>query len=201
MTTPAEAVQDEIQIEGMSVDDFMRRYEQAPFELIHGEIIAMSPVRLWHDDISKRAYDLLFLYERATKSGSARRESPYILPNASRKNWVKGSRVPDVAFVTGSRLTEYRASHPDWRKYPMALVPDLVMEVISPTDSYTKIANKVKTYLEDGVRLILVFDPDERSVVVHAPGQAPVVLTENDTLTGDDVLPGFSVKVSQFFED
>jgi len=80
------------------------------------------------------------------------------------------------------------------------MVPDLAVEVISPGDSYSEVDEKVERYLNDGVRMVLVVDPQRRKVVVHVPNSnRPTHLTENDILSGGDVLPGFEVKVADIF--
>ena len=77
--------------------------------------------------------------------------------------------------------------------------PDLIVEVVSPSDHYARIQKRVADYLEKEVRLIWVADPEDRSVTVYRPGQRMVVLSENDALSGEDVLPGFSCKVAELF--
>jgi len=62
------------------------------------------------------------------------------------------------------------------------------------------IAEKVREYLDRGVRLVWVIDPEDRTVTVHAPNEEARVLAETDTLTGGDVLPEFQVLVADLFE-
>jgi Uma2 family endonuclease len=104
-------------------------------------------------------------------------------------------RVPDVAFVRADRLPP--ESERD--KFPR-LAPDLVVEVISPTDSMASVLDKVKMWLDAGVRLLWLADPRARTVTVYVPGREPNLLNEQDELTGGDVLPGFRVRVADCFE-
>lgn len=101
-------------------------------------------------------------------------------------------RGPDVSFWGRERLPEVPVGY-------STVPPDLIVEVVSPSDHYARIQKRVADYLEKEVRLIWVADPEDRSVTVYRPGQRMVVLSENDTLSGEDVLPGFSCKVAALF--
>jgi Uma2 family endonuclease len=73
------------------------------------------------------------------------------------------------------------------------------VEVVSPSDVFARINKKLGQYLKQKVRLIWLIIPEDRSVTVYRPGQAQVTLTNSDSLTGEDVLPGFSCPVHQLF--
>lgn len=102
--------------------------------------------------------------------------------------------APDVAFVRADRLPPRR----DRRGY-LPVVPDLVVEIVSPSDQADDVIDKVNRYLAAGVRLIWVAWPDSRSISVYAPGREPRHLGEGDTLDGEDVLPGFRLSVADVF--
>jgi Uma2 family endonuclease len=76
----------------------------------------------------------------------------------------------------------------------------LIVEVVSPTDRWNEVRAKARGWIEHGAHLVWIVDPDERSVDVYVAGaSAPLVLSAADTLTGDPVLPGFSVPVHALF--
>jgi Uma2 family endonuclease len=102
--------------------------------------------------------------------------------------------APDAAFVRADRLPP-RAE----RRGYLDLVPDLVVEVVSPNDRPTEVEDKVARYLAAGARLVWVTYPRRRLVRVHAPGRAPQDLSEGDALDGEDVLPGFRLPVDDIF--
>ena len=102
--------------------------------------------------------------------------------------------VPDVAFVRWERLPNREV--PD--KY-IPVPPDLAVEVQSPTDEPGDMTAKRALYARAGVPLLWWVDPAARTVTVHRPGQAPITLTEADTLDGADVLPGLSIPVAEIF--
>ena len=80
--------------------------------------------------------------------------------------------------------------------------PDLCVEVVSPTNTWSEIFTKVGEYLGIGVPAVLVLDPNTATASVYRgqPGQEQEIFHRDNTLTIPDVLPGFSVLVSRFFE-
>ena len=98
-------------------------------------------------------------------------------------------RGPDVGYWSRERVAELPAGY-------FEVPPDLAVEVVSPDDHFARIQRKVLQYLDRGVRLLWVIDPEDRSVTVYRPDQKPRVIEENDVLTGEDVLPGFSCRVA-----
>jgi Uma2 family endonuclease len=78
-------------------------------------------------------------------------------------------------------------------------VPILAVEILSPHDKHEEIHEKIVEYLRTGVKLIWEVDPDFQTVRVYRQDQEPVMFNRNQTLTGDDVLPGFEVAVLDLF--
>jgi Uma2 family endonuclease len=102
-------------------------------------------------------------------------------------------RAPDVAFVARSRLS----TAPSWG-FP-ELAPDLVVEVVSPWDRASEVSAKAAMWLDAGVRLVWVVDPQARLATVPHPGGQDSVLREDGTLDGEDVLPGFRLPLASVF--
>jgi len=103
-------------------------------------------------------------------------------------------RVPDAAFVRAERAPQGQAR----RSFPR-LAPDLVVEVLSPSDRASDVVAKLEMYQEAGVPLIWLVDPEQTTITVIASGKLTRVLQSNDTLDGGDVLPGFTVPVAEIF--
>jgi Uma2 family endonuclease len=101
-------------------------------------------------------------------------------------------RAADVAFVRADR-----PGPPERGYYPGA--PDLAVEVLSPDDRPGYVRDKVAEWLEAGAGAVWVVDPRTRTVAVHEPGRDPLVLGENDTVPGGEVLPGFALAVREVF--
>jgi Uma2 family endonuclease len=107
--------------------------------------------------------------------------------------------IPDLGFITAERV-------PARSPRSVKGVPDLVVEIHSPTDLRSKAeraqaARKIKDWQQVGVRLIWAVNPRRGEVEVYHPAQSkPVqVLTSNDELDGENVIPGFRLKVSDLF--
>src|SRR5262245_25848241 len=135
---------------GMPMDEFIRQFDEATFELIDGERIAIVPPVALHILIVKIIYAALLKVEQTTGLGFAFSEAPFVLTDSS--DWVKGSRLPDVSFYLAARWTAYIQSTPDLHSKPFVLVPDLCVEVISQNDNYQDVDDKVEHYLADGVK-------------------------------------------------
>ena len=78
-------------------------------------------------------------------------------------------------------------------------VPTLVVEILSPYDTQQEVREKKNTYLEAGVKVVWILDPDDRIVRVYRPGAKPVLLNEDQELAGEPELPGFRVSVAKLF--
>lgn len=187
------------QVAGMTLDDFIRLYaEDGPFELVDGEKLAVSPTVAGHGTVIINLLKALLRFDPQEKMGVVRTEQAYVLTYES--NWVKGSRVPDVMFFAKERIEAYMMSDPNWREKPYVLVPDLVVEIISPTDQYTNVVVKANRYLNDGVKLVWVVDPSAQIVTVYHEGSAQQTqLTADDALEGGDLLPGFTLPLRELF--
>jgi Uma2 family endonuclease len=182
---------------GMPMDEFIRQYEEAPFELVDGERIPLIPPPAKHGEIIRLLNRALFGYEAINPNIIVYIEMPVVVED--RPSWVKGSRVPDLMVYEKSRWEEYTATTPDWGEKPFVLVPDLCVEVISTHDIYADVDAKVAGYLRDGVRLVWVFNPREKAVNVHTPSGS-IRLTVADTLDGGEVLPGFTLPLADIFQ-
>ena len=104
-------------------------------------------------------------------------------------------RAPDAAFVSQDRLSadEIPDSYID-------LIPDLVVEVVSPNDRRCEVQEKVEEWLNAGARLVWVLYPATRSAIVYRSLEDVTHLTADDFLDGEDVVPGFSCCVGDLFD-
>ena len=95
-------------------------------------------------------------------------------------------RYPDVSFIRKERLPDGLTSE-GYTHIP----PDLAVEVVSPNDLAYEVENKVLEYLDAGVALVWVIDPEARTVHIHRRDGSVGWLREEDELSGEDVVPGF----------
>jgi len=112
--------------------------------------------------------------------------------------WVRKSLVPDVAFVRADKLAAYRAENPDWKTLLYTLIPDIVVEVTSPTDRKSDVRRKVTRYLEEGIALVWVIDYLNDIVEVFT-AQGGHELRKSDTLTAGEIIPGFELTLEMLF--
>jgi Uma2 family endonuclease len=104
-------------------------------------------------------------------------------------------RIPDVAFTSWDRLPGRK-----WPKAPIPhLVPDLVVEVLSKSNTRSEMDRKLREYFEAGVRLVWMVDPKKRTVRVHTALDQSVWLSENESLDGGAILPGFALRLKDVF--
>lgn len=103
-------------------------------------------------------------------------------------------RVPDVSFVRAERMPPEE----QWSRV-LELAPDLAVEVISPSDTVRDSLDKVREYLDAGVRLVWVVQPSRRMVTVYYPDRTARLYYDDATLDGGDLLPGFTLPVADIF--
>ena len=102
-------------------------------------------------------------------------------------------RAPDVAWISGERLPQNR----DDRERMLQLCPDFVIEVRSRTDKLPDQLDKMQFWIDSGARLAWLIDPFDDIAYIYRPDQEPEQLERPDTLSGEDVLPGLTVNLSQ----
>jgi Uma2 family endonuclease len=159
-------------------------------ELVKGVIITMPPPGFRHGDVQGNIATLLKIFIRSNRIGRVTVESGVRTDRAP--DSVRG---PDVAFWSYERLPadQTPVGYPD-------VAADLCVEVRSPSETTRSLRAKAREYLERGVRMVWIVDPDDQTVTVYRrPGEGRV-LSEEATLTGEDVLPEFSCRVAEFFE-
>lgn len=103
-------------------------------------------------------------------------------------------RKPDASFISRERLPEDRL-----HEGHVGIPPDLAVEVVSPNDVFSKVVVKAQEYLDAGVRLVWLVEPVTRSVQVFRADGSVSRLLSGDQLTGEAVVPGFSVLVDELF--
>jgi Uma2 family endonuclease len=158
------------------------------YELLDGGLI-MSPVHANHGTICMRLGALLFNFVDRHKIGELYESS----------TGFRLSEVvllsPDIAFVSKARLKKVLVA-PDKFLYG---APDLVVEVLSPSDRMRQIHRKLDLYFEGGTRLVWLVNWKMEQVHIHRPDSIEALTRPNDILTGGDVLPGFKCRLSRIF--
>jgi Uma2 family endonuclease len=110
---------------------------------------------------------------------------------------LDGSRfMPDGSWVLRER---YEALTDAQRRGWVPLCPDAVFEIASPTNRAEELRAKLRAYLENGARVGVLIDPENRTVVLYRPGREPQLLTDPKTIGLDPELPGFLLELEPIF--
>ena len=165
-------------------DDGVRR------ELVLGEVREMAPAGSVHGRIILNITTPLDRHVRENGLG--------LMFAAETGFKISGNpdtvRAPDAAFVRRERVEEVGEVEGYW---PGA--PDLAVEVVSPSDPYAGVEEKVATWLEAGTRTVVVIEPRTRTVTVRPSRTEIRLLAEGDTLDLGDVVPGWTMPIVDIF--
>ena len=174
----------------ITIEEFSTLPLEGRWELIDGEPIELTPSADESSSVGATVLGLLWSHVRAGRLGRLYGADGGFVLFPDRPT----VRVPDVAFVRSEKAPQGQAR----RSFPR-LAPDLVVEVLSPSDRASEVVAKLEMYQEAGVPLIWLVDPEKTTITVIASGKSTKVLRAGDTLDGGDVLPGFSVAVGEIF--
>lgn len=164
--------------------------KEGRLELVNGKVVEMPPVASTHGRLDSRFIRLWADFPEEQGIGQTFINTGFILfPD---RNLV---RAPDQAFVSRERM---EACPPPERGF-WRVVPDLVVEIVSPDDSADDLNDKVGDYLTAGVRMIWVIYPTRKQVYVYRPGEDVRVIERDGMLTGDPVIPGLEIALARFW--
>jgi Uma2 family endonuclease len=160
------------------------------YELIDGELREMAPLTMWHGEVEVNLATLLGRHVCACGLGRmAIGGVAYILHrNPDRV------RAADIAFLRQDRVPPLEA-----RRHIMEVIPDLVVEILSKSDTIEEVSDKIDDWLNAGVQMLWIVDPFRRTVTIYQPELDPVLLGERATLQADPIVPGFRCPVAEIF--
>ena len=176
----------------LTADELLRLYARGVRgELIRGVLHETMPTGGEHGETVSNLHFLMASVVKPRRLGR--------LATSDSGVWLEREpdtvREPDIAFISAERLPlDVRVSG------YYEVTPDLVVEVVSPSNSRREMDEKARMWLEFGARLVWVVYPVTRSVDVYLDDGAMATLGESDTLDGGGVLVGFSCAVSEIFE-
>jgi Uma2 family endonuclease len=148
----------------------------------------MSPASLAHGEYEGELFVAIFQYLKAHPIGRVYPgDTGFTLQREPRT-----IRSPDIAFVAQERLPADRSGF-------AAVAPDLVIEIMSPSETAASIAEKVSDYLQAGTRLLWVIAPRQQAVHEYRPDQPFHIYRIDDALDGREVLPGFRYALRELF--
>ena len=177
----------------LTAEEFMKLHDsETRVELFRGRVVRYAMPQGPHGYICSNAGGIIRNFARAHKLGRVFTNDTFV--RVRLKEPTDTVRGADVAFVSYAKM-------PPGDVPAGALpAPELVIEVRSPSDRIAQLSAKASEYLEAGVTVVVVIDPDTQSLAVYRENEFPIRMHNGDELTLPDVLPGFAVRVSQFFE-
>jgi len=177
--------------QSLSQQDHVSADDVERYEVIDGVRVEREPMGAFETVLASWLCHLLNSFAAGKKLGLAVSEVLFVL-NAQRNL----RRRPDVAFVSYARWpTSVVARESAWN-----VVPDLAVEVVSPSNLAEEIDSKITDYFQTGVRLVWVFYPDSGRVYVYQSPTQVSILERPDTLDGGAVLPGLRLPMAQLYE-
>ena len=173
----------------LTIRDLEKVQAQLPdyrMELVDGEISLTGPSGYESDEVALEIDRQLANWVRPRKLGRVTASGAgFILPNTD-------LRAPDVSFVKADRL---RRTTEDYTQ----LVPDLIFEIKSKSDSVKKLRDKIQDFLNLGAQVGVLVDPRTQTVEVYRPGAVAVVLHNGDVFTVPELLSGWKMPVSDIW--
>ena len=159
-----------------------------------GELIIMSPTGGTAGGKNFNLYLDLGIWNRQTRLGKAFDSSTiFVLANGAR-------RSPDVSWIKLDRWNQLTGAQQD--SFP-PIVPDFVIELVSPSDlknqRYEDLQAKMQEYISNGVRLGWLIEPAAKTVEIYRSNKKVEILNNPQTLSGENVLPGFVLDLSEIF--
>jgi Uma2 family endonuclease len=180
----------ETRTRSVTAEELFALGEDAPYELVKGNLREMTPPGAEHGRIiGALAAPLIFHAKQENLGVVLVGDTGFQL--AADPDTVRG---PDIAFVRGERIPQSGVPTGYWQGPPC-----LAVEIVSPSDRYEDIEEKVGDYMAAGTREVWIISPRRRTVTVRRPDAAPVVLTESDVLDAGSVVPGFRIRVAEIF--
>jgi Uma2 family endonuclease len=174
----------------MTAGELASRPDLDPCELVKGRIVHLSPARPFHGTIEALFGAALVSYGRESGRG--------IVMSGEVGLWVRRDpdtvRGADILFISHERVAARQGSSTF-----LEVAPELIVEILSPGDRKGEVDEKLRDYFDMGVDLVWIVDPERRSVLAYRSLAEVQRFSEDQILTAEDILPGFSLPLSDLF--
>ena len=172
-------------------DDSLRFDDENLFEIVNDERQELEPMGAFENLFAFHLGVLIENFARLRKLGTATTETLFVLQHLPRLQ-----RRPDIAFVSRKKMREHRIL----RVSAWDVVPDLAVEIVSPTNFAYEIDTKLVDYFAAGVGQVWVIYPETRRLYVHESLQVARGYSEDDLINAAPVLPGFTFRLADLFD-
>jgi len=162
------------------------------YEVVDGRIVE-KVMGSFEVEVAGTLFNHLANFAKEQGLGKAQMELLFLIDPAR-----KLKRRPDVAFISRDR---WPVRKPAPRSEAWDVVPDLMVEVVSPSNTASEVVIKLRDYFQAGVRLVWVVYPVEQWVYVYETVSAARILHRDDTLDGGEVIPGFRLALTEVFAE
>ncbi len=177
----------------MTAEEFGLKHAGERVEYVNGIVkeVPLSGGGKHGNECSRVAY---YLTQQADDLGHIFSNDTFVrVPTKNDPDRIYG---PDVCFVSFDRLPK----EADISASTITIIPNLVVEVRSPFDTWTSVFSKIVDYLNAGVSVVVLLDPTTQTATVCGNDFWQRMFGSTETLTLPEVLPGFAVEVKKFFE-
>jgi Uma2 family endonuclease len=162
------------------------------YEIVNGQRVELPPMSILANRVTNNIHIQLGYHLLGNPVGEALMEALFHLPLPVDRN-----RRPDVAFVSAKAIAQ--APPQPGSDNAWAVLPDLMVEVVSPHDIAEEIIEKINEYFEAGCKLVWIVYPTQRFIYVYESPRKVSVLGEADELNGGVVLPDFRIRIGALF--
>ncbi len=169
-----------------SVNRFLMKNKN--YEYINGKLEKKKMPNAKHSGIAGRLTGELFIYLKKNKIGRVYPEAHFQIG--------ADKRIPDVAFVSEDKIPPTGEPQKFW-----SFAPDLAIEIVSPTDFYQDVLDKIDEYFKAQVKQVWLINPEKENLTIYFSFAETKVLSKTDILTCEEILPKFRLKLSDIFID
>lgn len=173
----------------LTPEDEEKILSSSEYEIVDGELYERPMPNPTHSRIQIKLGSKLLAFVEENNSGMVYTECHFEL----KRNLT---RVPDIAFVSFERFPEN--GEPAGSRWLIS--PDLAVEIVSPNDVLNEVFEKIDEYFAAKVKQVWLVSPEQKTLTIYRSRKSATILTEEDELISEDILPGFRLKLSDIFQ-
>lgn len=169
-----------------SINRFLMKHDR--YEYVKRELKKKRMPNAKHSGTAGRLFGEIYIYLKKNNIGRVFPKAHFQIGN--------DKRIPDVAFVESAKILKTGEPQKFWN-----FAPDLAIEIISPTDFYQDVFEKIDDYFAAEVKQVWLINPEKETLTIYFSRSETKILTKSDVLTCEEILPKFSLKLSEIFVD